>query len=54
MIIKQLKQYRIQVAAFSDTCMYDSGVKSVNNYKMIYSGASHATKTRKARGVAMS
>ena len=53
-MIKQLKEYRIQVATLSNTCMYDSGVKSVNNYKMIYSGASHATKTRKAHGLAMS
>ena len=33
--------------------MYDSGIKSVSDYTMIYSGASNETKTRKAHGVAI-
>ena len=51
--MKQLKQYRIQIAALSETRMYDSGVKPVSNCTMIYSGASHDSKTRKAYGVAI-
>jgi hypothetical protein len=38
MIINQLKKYRIQIAALSETCMYASGVKLVSDYTMIYSG----------------
>jgi exonuclease III len=53
MVIKQLKKYRIQIAALSETCMYDSGVKLVSDYTMIYSGVSHDNKTRKAHGVAI-
>lgn len=53
MIIKQLKQYRIQIAALSETCMFDSGVKVVGDYTMIFSGMPHETKTRKAHGVAI-
>jgi hypothetical protein len=33
--------------------MYDSGIRSVSDYTMIYSGAPHETKTRKAHGVAI-
>ena len=53
LIIKQLKQYRIQVAALSETCMCDSGVKFVNDYTMIYSGVPSGDKTRRAHGVAI-
>jgi exonuclease III len=53
MIINQLKKYRIQIAALSETCMYDSGVKLVSDYTMIYSGLPYDKKTRKAHGVAI-
>ncbi|CAF4057828.1 unnamed protein product, partial [Rotaria magnacalcarata] len=33
--------------------MYDSGVKFVNDYAIIYSGAPSDNKTRKAHGVAI-
>ena len=52
-IIKQLKKYKIQIAALSETCMCDSGVKLVSDYTMIYSGAPYDKKTRKAHGVAI-
>ncbi|CAF4564849.1 unnamed protein product, partial [Rotaria socialis] len=44
---------RIQVAVLSETCMCNAGVKVVNDYTMIYSGAPHEMKTRKAPGVAI-
>ncbi|CAF2627637.1 unnamed protein product [Rotaria sp. Silwood2] len=37
----------------SETCMCDSGVKFVNDYTMIYSGAPSDNKTRRAHGVAI-
>ncbi|CAF3620000.1 unnamed protein product [Rotaria socialis] len=49
----QSAKKRIQVAALSKTCMCDAGVKVVNDYTMIYSGAPHEMKTRKAHGVAI-
>ena len=54
LIIKQLKNYRIQIAALSETCMYDSGVKLINGeYTLIYSGLPSNNKTRNAHGVAI-
>jgi hypothetical protein len=54
LIIKQLKNYRIQIAALSETCMYDSGVKLINDeYTLIYSGLPSDSKTRNAHGVAI-
>ncbi len=53
LIIKQLKKYRIQLAALSETCIYDSGVKLINDYTMIYSGLPSTNKTRSAHGVAI-
>ena len=53
MIIKQLKKYQIQIAALSEACMFDSGVKLVGDYTMIFSGMPNETKTRKAHGVAI-
>ena len=52
-IIKQLKKYKIHIAALSETCMCDSGVKLVSDYTMIYSGAPYDKKTRKTHGVAI-
>jgi len=53
MIIKQLKKYRIQIAALSGKCMYDSDVKLVSDYRMIYSGIPHDNKTGKTHSVAI-
>ena len=50
-IIKQLRKCRIQIAALSETCVYDSGMTSVCDYMMIYSGAQHETKLCKAHTV---
>ena len=50
-IINRLKKYQIQIAALSETCMCDSGIKLVSDYTMVYSGAPHDRKTRKAHGV---
>ncbi|CAF0993692.1 unnamed protein product [Adineta steineri] len=48
-----MKKYRIQIAALSETCIYDSGVKLINDYSMIYSGLPSTNKTRNAHGVAL-
>ncbi|CAF4033457.1 unnamed protein product, partial [Rotaria sordida] len=32
-----MKKYRIKIAAVNETCIYDSGVKSINDYSIIYS-----------------
>ena len=55
LVIKQLKKYRIQIAALSETCsqLYDCGVKLINDYTMIYSGVPSDNKTRNAHGVAI-
>jgi exonuclease III len=51
--IKQLKKHKIQVAALSETTMYNSGVTEVDVYTMIYSGVASGNKTRSAHGVAV-
>ena len=53
MIIKQLKKYQTQIAALSETCMFDSGAKLVGDDTLIFSSMPHETKTRKAYGVAI-
>ncbi|CAF4446521.1 unnamed protein product [Rotaria sp. Silwood2] len=53
LIVKQLYKHRIQVAALSETSIYDSGVTKIDDYTFIYSGASSLTKTRSAHGVAL-
>jgi exonuclease III len=53
LIIKQLKKHRIQVAALSETAMYDSGTTTIGEYTFIYSGHSSTDKTRSAHGVAI-
>lgn len=53
LIIKQLKKYRIQIAALSETCMYGFGIQTVGGHTMIYSGLSSDNKTRNAHGVAI-
>ncbi|CAF3505636.1 unnamed protein product, partial [Rotaria socialis] len=51
--MKQLQKYRIQIAALSETCMYDSGLKIINDFTWIFSGLPSANKTRNAHGVAI-
>lgn len=53
LVIKQLKKYRIQVAALSETGMYNSGITIVDDYTMIHSGVASDNKTRSAHGVAV-
>ncbi|CAF2121924.1 unnamed protein product [Rotaria magnacalcarata] len=53
LVIKQLKKHRIQVAALSETSMYNSGITIVDDYTMIYSGVASDNKTRLAHGVAV-
>ncbi len=53
LIIKQLQKHRIQVAALSETAIYDSGISTIGDYTMIHSGASSTNKTRSAHGVAI-
>jgi exonuclease III len=51
--MKQLSQYNIQVAALSETGIYDNGVKNIGaEWTLIYSGLPGTTKTRAAHGVA--
>ncbi|CAF2223088.1 unnamed protein product [Rotaria magnacalcarata] len=51
--MKQLQKYRIQIAALSETCMYDSGVKLINDFTWIFSGLPSINKNRNAHGVAI-
>ncbi|CAM4953288.1 unnamed protein product [Rotaria socialis] len=51
--MKQLQKYRIQIAALSETCMYDSGVKIIHDFTWISSGLPSVNKTRNAHGVAI-
>ncbi|CAF4654535.1 unnamed protein product, partial [Rotaria socialis] len=51
--MKQLQKNRIQIAALSETCMYDSGVKIINEFTWIFSGLPSVNKTRNAHGVAI-
>ena len=44
LVIKQLKKHGIQVAALSETAMYDSGITRVDDYTMIYSGVASENK----------
>ena len=53
LVIKQLKKYRIQIAALHETCLHDCGLKLINDYTMIYSEVPSNNKTRNARGVAI-
>jgi len=53
LVIKQLKKHRIQVAALSETGMYNSGITTVDDFTMIYSGVASDNKTRSAHGVAV-
>ena len=52
-IAKQLKKYNIKVAALSETGIYDSGVKMLSEYTVIYSGLPSVNKARTAHGVAV-
>jgi exonuclease III len=51
LIIKQLLKYKIQIAALCETGLYDSGIKQIGDYTLIYSGMSSVKKTRSAHGV---
>ncbi|CAM4947567.1 unnamed protein product [Rotaria socialis] len=53
LIIKQLQKYNIQVAALCETAIYDSGIKSIGDYTLLYSGLPNVNKTRSAHGVAV-
>ncbi|CAF1313999.1 unnamed protein product [Adineta ricciae] len=53
LIIKQLQRHRIQVAALSETAIYDTGVSTVGEYTMIHSGLTSENRTRSAHGVAI-
>jgi exonuclease III len=53
LIIKQLQKHHIQVAALSETAIYDSGISTIGDYTMIYSGVPSTNKTRSAHGVAI-
>jgi hypothetical protein len=46
-------KYRIKVAGLCETGIYDSGIKQINDYTMIYSGLPNDNKTKKAHGVAV-
>jgi len=51
--VKQLKKHRIQVAAISETCRYDSGVDTIGDYTILHSGLPGDNKTKQAHGVAI-
>jgi exonuclease III len=53
LIIKQIKKHRIEMAALSETAMYDSGITKIDDYTMIFSGVTSENKTRSAHGVAV-
>ena len=53
LIAKLLKNYNIKVAALSETGIYDSGVKMIGDYTLIYSGLPSVNKTRTAHGLAV-
>ncbi|CAF1347888.1 unnamed protein product [Adineta ricciae] len=53
LIIKQLQRHRIQVAALSETAIYDTGVSTVGEYTMVHSGLTSENRTRSAHGVAI-
>ncbi|CAF1474310.1 unnamed protein product, partial [Didymodactylos carnosus] len=53
LIVKQLQKYRVQVAALSETAIYDSGILTTDDFTIIHSGASNDNKTRSAHGVAV-
>ena len=47
------KKYKIKVMALSETGIYDSGVKMIGDYTLIYSGLPRVNKTRIVHGVAV-
>jgi len=51
--MKQLQKYPIQIAALSETCMYDCGVKLINDFTWIFFGLPSVNKTQNAYGVAI-
>ena len=53
LIAKQLRKYNIKMVALSETGIYDSGVKMIGDYTLIYSGLPSVNKTRTAHGVAV-
>jgi hypothetical protein len=53
LVIKQLQKHRIQVAALSETAIFDSGISTVGEYTIIHSGISSENRTRSAHGVAI-
>ncbi|CAF4604884.1 unnamed protein product [Rotaria magnacalcarata] len=52
LIDRQLKRYRIQVAALAETKIQDSGVCVVNGYTFIYSGTPSQQLSKSAHGAA--
>jgi hypothetical protein len=52
LIMKQMNKYKIKIAGLCETGIYDSGVKTLNDHLLIYSGLPSTTKTRSAHGVA--
>ncbi|CAM4832626.1 unnamed protein product [Rotaria magnacalcarata] len=53
LIDRQLKRYRIQVAALAETKIQDSGVCVVNGYTFIYSGTPSQQLSKSAHGAAV-
>ncbi|CAM4752602.1 unnamed protein product, partial [Rotaria magnacalcarata] len=53
LIVRQLKRYRIQVAALAETKIPDSGVCVVNGYTFIYSGTPSQQLSKSAHGAAV-
>ncbi|CAM4800706.1 unnamed protein product [Rotaria magnacalcarata] len=53
LIVRQLKRYRIQVAALTETKIPDSGVCVVNGYTFIYSGTPSQQLSKSAHGAAV-
>ncbi|CAM4933498.1 unnamed protein product [Rotaria socialis] len=43
----------VEVAALCETAIYDSGIKSIGDYTLLYSGLPNVNKTRSAHGVAV-
>ena len=46
-------KYNIQIAALCETGIYDSGIKTIGDYTLIYSGLPSESKTKSVHGVAI-
>jgi len=51
--MKQLRKYRVQIAALGETDMYGSGIQTIGDYTMIYSGVPSDKKTRNPHGASI-